>query len=255
QAGVFSHEVRSGLYGAADANGDGQVSYREMAAFIERANASIANEKYRSEVFARPPKNSDILMDLRNRMSARVDVRGARSDHYFLEDSRGIRFADFHNDDDQHAYLLRPLSAGRLYLRRTSDDSEFVIPSSPQVIALADLNVQEPRMKTRGAANDAFEALFALPFGQRVVDKFRFGAAFRQETNVADRDVGGSHFRSYAGVTLVSIGALGAAAASYALVSAHVLERDASQGNASQLEIAETNQKAQSRERLGAIGL
>src|SRR5262249_49471582 len=36
QAGVFSHEVRSGLYGAADANGDGQVSYREIAAFIDR---------------------------------------------------------------------------------------------------------------------------------------------------------------------------------------------------------------------------
>ena len=110
-------------------------------------------------------------------------------------------------------------------------------------------------MKTRGAANDAFEALFALPFGQRVVDKFRFGAAFRQETNVADRDIGGSHFRSYAGATLVSVGALGAAAAAYALVSAHVLERDASQGNASQLEIAETNQKAKSREWLGAIGV
>jgi len=28
QAGVFSHEVRSGLYGAADADGDGRVSYR-----------------------------------------------------------------------------------------------------------------------------------------------------------------------------------------------------------------------------------
>src|SRR5882757_5916523 len=174
QAGVFSHEVRSGLYGAADANGDGQVSYREMAAFIERANASIANERYRSEIFARPPKDSDVLMDLRNRMGARVDVRGARSDHYFLEDSRGIRIADFHNDSDESAYLLRPLSAGRLYLRRTSDDSEFTIPTSPQVVALADLTVQEPRMRTRGAANDAFQSLFALPFGQRVVENFRF---------------------------------------------------------------------------------
>src|SRR4051794_36137921 len=145
QAGVFSHEVRSGLYGAADANGDGQVSYREIAAFIDRANAGVANEKYRSEVFAHPPKNSDILMDLRNRLTDRVDIRGARSDHYYLEDSRGVRFADFHNGEDQQAYLLRPLSAGRLYLKRTSDESEFVIPSAPRVVALADLPIQEPR--------------------------------------------------------------------------------------------------------------
>src|SRR5262249_6446783 len=39
QAGVFSHEVRSGLYGAADADGDGRVSYSEIAAFVSRANA------------------------------------------------------------------------------------------------------------------------------------------------------------------------------------------------------------------------
>jgi len=40
QSGVFSHEVRSGLYGAADADGDGQVSYREIAAFVARATSS-----------------------------------------------------------------------------------------------------------------------------------------------------------------------------------------------------------------------
>src|SRR5262249_3697951 len=47
QAGVFSHEVRSGLYGAADANHDGQVTYREIAAFVARANEAIPNERFR----------------------------------------------------------------------------------------------------------------------------------------------------------------------------------------------------------------
>jgi len=41
EAGVFSHEVRSGLYGAADADGDGMVTYREIAAFVARANEAI----------------------------------------------------------------------------------------------------------------------------------------------------------------------------------------------------------------------
>jgi hypothetical protein len=258
QAGVFSHEVRSGLYGAADANGDGQVSYREIAAFIDRANAAIANEKYRSEVFARPPKNTDILMDLRNRMAARVDVRGAQSDHYFLEDSRGIRFADFHNGDDPRAYLLRPLSAGRLYLRRTSDDAEFVIPSTPEVVALADLTPQEARMRTRGAANDAFQALFALPFGPRVVDSFRLDptpvSSIEPRAAPVAGDKRGPSARTYVGVSLVSVGALGIAAAAYSLESAHALKSDLEGGGASQADVAETNQKIRSRNLAGAIG-
>jgi hypothetical protein len=249
QAGVFSHEVRSGLYGAADANGDGQVSYREIAAFIERANASIVNEKYRSDVFARPPKDTDILMDLRNRMSSRVEIRGARSGHYFLEDSRGIRFADFHNDEDQRAYLLRPLSAGKLYVRRAGDESEFVIPSSPQVVALADLPMQEPRMRTRGAANDAFESLFALPFGQRVVDGFHFDDPPRPEDG--PREPERSSSRSYAGLGLLSIGAIGLGAGYYSYQSARSLASQASSGT----DAAEANRKIPSRNVAAAIGL
>ena len=57
QSGVFSHEVRSGLYGAADLDGDGRVSYREIAAFIQRANESIPNERFRPDVYARPPRS------------------------------------------------------------------------------------------------------------------------------------------------------------------------------------------------------
>lgn len=253
QAGVFSHEVRSGLYGAADANGDGQVSYREIAAFIDRANAGIANEKYRSEVFAHPPKNTDILMDLRNRVTARVDIRGARSDHYYLEDSRGIRFADFHNGEDQRAYLLRPLSAGKLYLRRTSDDAEFVIPSSPQVVALADLAMQEPRMTTRGAANDAFNSLFSLPFGQGVVDGFRLGPSVPEamRSDVAKADASGTRTRSYAGVTLLTAGVIGAAASIYSLESAVALKSSL----AADASAADTNDKVRSRSLIGGIGL
>src|SRR6185295_8048974 len=143
---------------------------------------------------------------------------------YYLEDSRGIRFADFHNGDDQRGYLLRPLSAGRLYLRRTSDDAEFVIPSSPQVVALADLSMQEPRMTTRGAANDAFQARFSLPFGQRFVDGVRLGPGWPDEgrSAVAKRDAaagaagsGGSHVRTYAGITLLSAGVIKGAASVY----------------------------------------
>jgi hypothetical protein len=76
QAGVFSHEVRSGLYGAADADGDGRVSYAEIAAFVTRANQVIANDRYRPQVVARAPEGSDTLIDLRARRDDGLRVGG-----------------------------------------------------------------------------------------------------------------------------------------------------------------------------------
>lgn len=55
EGGVFSHEVRSGLYGAADADGNGEVSYREIAAFVARANAAVPNENGIAPTFSRVP--------------------------------------------------------------------------------------------------------------------------------------------------------------------------------------------------------
>jgi hypothetical protein len=174
QAGVFSHEVRSALYGAADADGDGQVSYREVSAFVERANEAIPNEQYRPDVYARAPKDSPVLLDLRGRRSSRIDVSGSHAGRYFLEDSRGVRIADFHNEAGQAAYLLRPAHVGRLYLRRADDEVEFAVPAGPSVVEVAELSPSEPRERARGGANDAYELLFALPFGEHVVRDFSF---------------------------------------------------------------------------------
>src|SRR5437762_3404086 len=62
EAGVFSHEVRSGLYGAADADGDGEVTYREIAAFVARADAAIPNERFRPQVYAHAPTHAPALL-------------------------------------------------------------------------------------------------------------------------------------------------------------------------------------------------
>ncbi len=55
QSGVFSHVVRSGLLGAADADGDGVVSYLELAAFVATATADVPNPNMRPHVFSRGP--------------------------------------------------------------------------------------------------------------------------------------------------------------------------------------------------------
>jgi hypothetical protein len=172
QAGVFSHEVRSGLYGAADADGDGRVSYREIAAFVSRANAAIPNERFRPNVHARPPRQSDTLLDLRRGLERRLEIDPAHAAHYFLEDSRGVRLLDVHNSGQQSVHILRPAPNGPVYVRREDDDAEFVLPLSPQVVSLADLEPGSPRVATRGAAHEAYRLAFSLPFDRAVVDTY-----------------------------------------------------------------------------------
>lgn len=174
QAGVFSHEVRSALYGAADADEDGQVSYREVSAFVDRANQSIVNEEYRPQVYARAPKDTPVLLDLRVRPRSRIDVDASHAGRYWLEDSRGVRIADFHSASGQATYLLRPPHTGRLYLRRVGDDVEFVVPNGSEPVNVARLEPSEARLAARGAANDIYQSVFALPFGQATVNSFVF---------------------------------------------------------------------------------
>jgi hypothetical protein len=172
QAGVFSHEVRSGLYGAADADNDGRVTYREIAAFVSRANAAIPNERLRPNVHAKAPVASDTLLDLRHGLSRRLDVDGAHAAHYWVEDALGVRLLDFHNDASQEVHVMRPAPNGRVYLRRVDDDAEFEVPASPSVIALADLDSAPARVASRGATSDAFDKLFTLPFNRDVVQTY-----------------------------------------------------------------------------------
>ncbi len=172
QAGVFSHEVRSGLYGAADADGNGRVSYREIAAFVSRANAAIPNERFRPNVHARPPRQSDTLLDLRHGLERRLDIDAAHAAHYVVEDSHGVRLLDVHNSGQQTVHIVRPAPNGPVYVRREGDDAEFVLPLSPQVVSLGDLEPSSPRVAARGAAHEAYSLVFSLPFDHEIVDTY-----------------------------------------------------------------------------------
>ncbi len=173
EGGVFSHEVRSGLYGAADADGNGEVTYREIAAFVARANAAVPNERYRPDVYARAPLGSDALLDIRGGLRRRLVIDGKRAGHYYLEDARGVRVADVHNASGQTLSLVRPGPAIPIYLRRAEDDREFLVAPAPEVVALSDLAESDPRTRARGAAHESFSLVFSLPFDSAVVADYR----------------------------------------------------------------------------------
>ena len=246
---MFSHEVRSGLYGAADANDDGRVSYREMAAFIHRANGELANERYRPQVTAHPPAETDTLVDLRPKTQFRIEVPAAMGGHYFLEDGRGVRLADLHNGAQQAAYLMKPANVGRLYLRRLRDDVEFVISTGQDVVSLADLTPQEPRNRVRGAANDAFESLFAAPFDQGVVQRF---ALVPREAPAAETPTL-PRWRFNTSIGLLGLATVSAVGASVSLFSAHDIA--AAGAPTSPARAAELDGRIQTRRRWGAAGL
>jgi hypothetical protein len=187
QAGIFSHEVRSGLYGAADLDGDGRISYVEIAAFVMRANAAIPNERFRPEIYAHPPlAASTQLVDLRGAPGRRLHLdAGAEASHYLFEDTLGVRLADFHNASGHALSVLLPSGGRGLYLRRTSDEQEFVIPESPDVIDLADLSPQPPRLVSRGPADFAFNLIFSLPFDEQAVADYQRRPAPAADVEIA----------------------------------------------------------------------
>jgi len=251
QAGVFSHEVRSGLFGAADFNGDGRVSYQEIAAFVGRANASLENERYRPDFLAHAPRVGAQLLDLRKgaHRVLRVDGSSAAS-HYILEDVRGVRLADFHNEKGHVLSLILPLGAGLIYVRRTSDDGEVEVPAFAEQIRLADLEVRPPRDIVRcGPAHHAFSQTFLLPFDEGAL------SAYPEAALVAEN--GGLRFERPAWRTAAGRAALGTAAASTAVgiwltFSARSLSADAHVA-LHQQETAALNQRLTDRNRGMAI--
>ncbi len=174
QSGIFSHVLRSGMLGAADADGDSQVSYREIAAFVERAAVAIPNERFRPRVHVDPPDDTNVsFLDLRPAMKRRLETDDtATPGHHYIENSLGVRLGDFHASPGQKVRLIRPPGFGRLYVRQASGEKEYVVPNELALVRLDERRPTEVRVAARGAAHNAFEHLFALPFGEGTVENY-----------------------------------------------------------------------------------
>lgn len=257
QAGVFSHEVRSGLYGAADADGDGVVSYREIAAFVARANVAVPNERFRPDVHARPPRGGGDLLDLREARTRRIEIDGRHAAHYFLEDARGVRVLDVHNAPGQALTVVKPPPGSALFLRRVLDDRELSIPASEDVVAIASLEPRDPRIASRGAAHESFRTLFAQPFDQRSVLEWRDAPPPPPPPDADGGDVGARPPR-LATRQIVGLGVAGAGAALVAAgitfsLSASSARSELATG-ASQADALAANDRIAQRNSLAAVG-
>jgi hypothetical protein len=167
RAGVFSHELRSALAGAADVNGDGRVEYSELRAFLAAANARVVNPEARLDVFAQPPAldRRHPIIDL-GRAHGRIPSRRLHfgpdlSGPYFVEDERGIRYADVNKEPGSAFDVL--VEAERAYWVRRGDGAQAEVRPGRDTVELAALRYRPFALAERGAVEESFlNDLFAV---------------------------------------------------------------------------------------------
>jgi len=167
ESGVFSHEIRSALLGAADADGDGYVRYAEIAAFVAAANDGLSDPRARVDVFAKPPAIdlSRPVLDLRRGNARYLEVPPQLKGRWRVEDSRGARYADF-NASGESPVFLKLVGEGE-YFAFFEDDREAKVRASKGGIAQLALSSLRPkRSASRGAVEDDLrKGLFSIPYG------------------------------------------------------------------------------------------
>jgi hypothetical protein len=175
--GIFSHEVRSGLVGAADANADGAVEYTELAAFVGLANRTVPLPQFRPQVFIRPPAadaRAPIFTPGRMRSASTLALPAEATGRLSIRDARGMRYADAHKAAT-HPLKIALLAPHRYSIRWRDSVLELTADGQPR--QLADAKPVVETVAARSAAHRAFEHLFGAPFNASVVDGYRLGLA------------------------------------------------------------------------------
>jgi hypothetical protein len=167
ERGVFTHEVLSGLRGAADVNGDGRIEYSELSAFLAAANRSVADPRARLNVVVKPPAQNGRapLVDLGTaRTNGRVTGSAAGLGAIHFEDELGNRLADLRAEPGFRVNVSLP-AGPKLFVCTAAAEGELVLAPG-QAVDLSTLALHPPRQTARGALDDSLHrGLFATPYG------------------------------------------------------------------------------------------
>ena len=231
QAGVFSHQLRSGLRGGADVNLDKQVSYEELAAFLQTANKAVANPAYRPAFTVVPPKEGgvrDSVLDWTDNKSV-ISANMPELGHLYVENAKGVRLLDWHATGKQDLTLHVP-SNELLFVRTADGKKEYrlrvEIPESNQnneILHLSNVSSSIPTIRRRGALHLAFESLFKTPFGKKQLSLFEWEQGqediefpylnrYSADYETKDKTQFKQRLKKMSGVSTIAMGAVGVGA-------------------------------------------
>jgi hypothetical protein len=168
---VFSHEVLSGLWGAADINGDKRIEYSEVQAFVASANRNIDDPRAVPKIVAHAPDafpHAAIVDLAKIRDSLWVSGDASGLGRFHIELGNGRRHMDA-NLESASARVAVP-NAAVVFLR--TDDREARIDASHGGSVRFDaLALRSLDSEARGSTAEAYRrGLFREPF---TVDYYR----------------------------------------------------------------------------------
>lgn len=169
QSGVFSHELLSGMIGAADVNEDGRIEYSEIKAFLDAANLKVNDKKEKLNIFVKPPAQDQrrplfVLKDLSG--SALLKIPKNIEGRFFLENSSGTRYLDMNKTDEQSVSIVLVPDA-LYYLVDNTKNLVYKIENVLQgEILFTGLKAEKEEVKSKGISDCKLKAaLFAQPYG------------------------------------------------------------------------------------------
>ena len=180
RAGVFSHQFRSAIVGAADVNSDGGVTYDEIAAYIAAANAAVTTADARLSVYASPPEQNRGVqfVEVEEVATATLVLDAGAPDRLSLTDERGNPYAEITTAGDR-AVEIALASGGRdgsSYLVSRGSQEAWVDLADGSHFRVGDLEWGPSESGTRSPVDREFRAnLFAVPFGQGFYQGFLAG--------------------------------------------------------------------------------
>jgi hypothetical protein len=182
QSGIFSYEVRSGIRGGADADGDGLITYAELAAFISVANSQVPNDYYRPKVFAQGPGSNGaaVFIDTRVATGRRLELGREGAHRLTVRNSMGVRLIDLHTESGSGGRVLLPEGDALDIAERvaaTEKDGHplahhYRMPEGSGSQRLEQLTATDAPIAGRGDV-PVFRSLFDKPFGPRALELAR----------------------------------------------------------------------------------
>jgi hypothetical protein len=199
KAGVFSHQLLSGMLGAADVNLDGKVDYHEIGAFLAAANYKVPDPRAKIRVFVHPPtqnQNHPLIPYQKLKAKSVLIIPQNIKGRFTLEGPKGERYADFNKSPEGPLHLALILSSTakteQYFLKKEGDlySIKFEAEKSKQgIIRFQELKKEEPEIKQRGRISNALrEGLFAIPFGESFFAGYLASSQITLEKTVERKD-------------------------------------------------------------------